>query len=302
MYLSELVQLCGVLPLAVPPPEVGFAVSPWGESEVMATDLLLLDSQVQQVPPILFTLPRVTVGIGATTSRTQPCDVGLPEEEEALLRLLSDMELGESGVPPDPTRIVLVGAWQGGVGVTKTAVNLAAVSSSMLVDAAGKYGPEFPEDDGLGWSDLDPTDLPPPTGLVAALPRKHGVPMLGPRAGLPVRADSKVVSEVLRATTRDSVVDCGSDLVALNALAKRLAATGKGVRTILVGRATYGDVRALAQACGSGLVGEGTVCLLRGGIDRLFPAVESRCGLTVRGLPRTNSRHWQLIWAQLWEQ
>ena len=316
-YLSELVRLSGATPLAVPSRSASTDAGEGGDFPVGSPadfpadqggvpaeerDVLVLDAQLGEIPASLQPLPRVTVRIGTGEPHTSfPHDVALPLEEEALLRLLSDMEVGE-GLGTHAPHIALVCAWQGGGGSTTASYHLAAASGAVLVDAAGNYGGAGPFDGGLGWSDLNPGDLPPPFRLVAGLPRQFGVPILGPQTGLPVRASADVVFAVLLRATRDMVVDCGADLVACAALAQKMVDQGKRVSIITVGRANSSGVRALGQACAAGLVDAGMRCLLVGGAGRLFPMLAARYGLTWRRAPRAGSRRWQRIWRQLWER
>lgn len=294
-YLSELSRLAGLQPWG--------ALTSGGPAQVLGEDgdVLIVDARERDLPLDLQSLPRVTVLLAQDGGEPVAAhDVLLPGEEADFLRLLADVMPRNPPVTSALGRAVLVGGWHGGGGSTTAAMSLARSSKSVLLDAAGNRGGWLPEEEGVSWGDLNIEDLPPVRKLVAALPRTGGVTVLGPDMGKPLLPDAELVIAVLSAMTHDVVVDCGTNLDALDALARDLEAVGKPVSVVLVGRASVEGVRSLGQVWAGGAINGPVIHLLSGRKDRLFLAVAHRYGLRWRSFPRAASARWRKIQEEMW--
>lgn len=245
--------------------------------------------------------PRPSAHLGSGVREHVPADVTIPGQETELLRLLVELNPGAEEVARGDNRVILVGAWHGGGGATATALALARSSGAILADAAGNHGGWVPVDEALDWGDLDPGDLPAAARLVAALPRQGDVPTLGPDDSTPVRPDQEVVASVVAAVPGRAVVDCGTNLVAMNQLASDLEQAGKEVSIVVTGRASEHGVSCLAAACATNAVSGPVLYLLRGRKGPLFGPVVQRFGLRWQKLPPLHAiRRWNSLQESLW--
>ncbi len=258
----------------------------------------------EQVPDPLLELARVSVaGRSQVLDGSAQVDVILPGDEVALLQLLTSRS--EPADEADPVReadsVVLVGAWNGGGGATTTARNLARLTRAVLLDAAGNWGGELPLGDYLSWSDLVPSDLPPPWKLVSSLPRVGRVPILTVRTGVPLTPGDVLVREVADQLRRPTVIDCGTHLEQLFALAEQLEARGKKVRAVLTGTGTDRGAAALGRWRSSFQSEVEPLYLVTGRPHPMFHIVAERHGVSWSRAPRRAApRAWRRTGERLW--
>ncbi len=275
-----------------PPPPVGRTAGPTVGAGLAGA--LLLAEVGHGVPVSLGDLPRVNVAFRSAEGQGR-ADIVLPGDEAELVHLLAGW-VSEQGNEAGAGKVLLVAAWHGGGGATSCSFALARALGAVVLDASGNGGGPIPLDGAPVWEALEEDDLPAGQVLVRSLPRQGTVPFLTALHGVPPTPRSKIVGGLIPRLTGVTVVDCGTDLHGLSALAQQL---GGEADVVLVGRTDHDGV----QRLGRGLTTLAPLGTLRealllqvGGSSALVADLAARHGAQALRAPSpTRPRAWSAL-------
>lgn len=264
--------------------------------------LMLPDARWPGEPPdLVVSCPRVTVG-----ESDDAADLTLPRQAHLLAQLLADPAVQRRQRPGDSgggeRSCLLVCGAQGGVGTSTAAAALARGRGLVLLDASG-HPPIPPMTDRLTWGNIDATDPPLPTDLLAGLPRTEGLRQLGPLPGDAVGLTDPRVAAVVRRSPGKAVIDAGIWDPRVDGFMAWLVSAGVGARLVLAsGADERGAMRTAGVLAAASPLGMPRLVLSPGRRTDTLRIAAEEWGVPVERSPGRRSRGWRSLWQRIWEE
>ncbi|MFT0761890.1 hypothetical protein VRY54_02355 [Actinomyces sp. F1_1611] len=227
-------------------------------------------------------------------------DLQLPRDGPQLARLLAGEAAGRVRTA---CRTLVVAGWQGGVGVSTAARNLAELGEALLLDASGQPPSEQVRPGDWHWGLVDPDDPPlvgSLDGLSGRIASRRGVQSLPDD---PVTVGDPRVAALLGICRTDAVVDAGRWTPALARFLLQSTALNRRTRLILLGRGGEQDSLRLVNllaASPAPWLPSGLLC--RGRVSEELLLVAQRWSVPVQRLFPPHSRRGQRQLRRIWAE
>ena len=241
-------------------------------------------------------VPLVTV-----SDTSAEADLHLPAQAPELAQIL--LAGTTAVIDRDRLRTVFVAGWQGGAGTSSIASGLAGGCGALLLDASGNPPYQEVTDRALHWGRIDPHDPPVRGDLFATATRgarKQGVLSKLPDVAM---VEDPRVRNLLGVIEGEAVVDAGVWRPELEKVMLHVAAGGRPVRLVLIGRTDPNDclrlVNILTVASALWLP---TWLMSAGkpGEQMALIGEHWRIPLVRRPRARGNAKVWRRMWEELW--
>lgn len=305
----EIAQLVGTEIEVVQPSEQS-AEAP----RIPADTALVLVAAEEHFEDAWVDCPVVTVGHWGKAA-----DIRLPEQANLLVQVFAELSLQAGREDAEiasllhpvmktsrQRKTLFVAGWQGGIGSSTAATELARVGGAILLDASNHPPAGVPAEDELHWGLIDPADPPLPADLLRGLTRVAGVRRLGGGPGEGVEVSDARVLTAINAAPMTTVVDAGVWQPKVESVLVALLARGFQTSLVMVGADTRdGGLRLAGILSAASGVGIPQLVLARGKDTRVLASVADHWKVDFcqfpTGRPARQGRGWSLLWEQIWK-